>query len=86
MRLQREKHAVNVVRMNQRLPIGTMQARLIIGQVYPLLGRLGGLLGEVRDEATADQLYERIAAVRGRAQSAVDRRALDRSPSWKSQL
>ena len=47
------------------------------GQVYPMLQNMSGLLGEVRDEATADSIVERIAAVRSRAKTDVDRRALD---------
>ncbi len=47
------------------------------GQVYPFLQSMGGVLGEVRDEATADSIVERIAAVRSRAKTEVDRRALD---------
>ena len=47
------------------------------GKVYPLLQGLGGLLAEVRDEATADSLVDEIARQRGRAKTDVDRRALD---------
>ena len=47
------------------------------GQVYPFLQGMSGVLGEVRDEATADSIVERIAAARGRAKTEVDRRALD---------
>ena len=36
-----------------------------------------GVLGEVRDEATADSIVERLAEVRQRAATPVDRRALD---------
>ena len=47
------------------------------GQVYPFLQGMSGVLGEVRDEATADSIVERIVAVRRRAKTEVDRRALD---------
>ena len=47
------------------------------GQVYPFVQSMSGVLGEVRDEATADSIVERIAAVRSRAKTKVDRRALD---------
>ena len=47
------------------------------GQVYPFLQGMSGVLGEVRDEATADSIIERIAAARVRAKTEVDRRALD---------
>ena len=36
------------------------------GQVYPFLQGMSGVLGEVRDEATADSIVERIVAARGR--------------------
>ncbi len=47
------------------------------GQVYPFLQGMSGVLGEVRDEATADSIVERIVAARPRAKTEVDRRALD---------
>ena len=47
------------------------------GQVYPLLQNLGSVLGEVRDEATADAIVERIGVVRARAKTEIDQRALD---------
>ena len=47
------------------------------GQVYPLLQSMSGVLGEIRDEAAADSLVERIAAVRRRAKTPIDQRALD---------
>jgi predicted Zn-dependent protease len=47
------------------------------GQVYPFVQSMSGVLGEVRDEATSDEIVQRIAAVRPRAQTDVDRRALD---------
>ncbi len=47
------------------------------GQVYPFLQDLSGVLAEVRDEATADSILERIAAARPRTKTEVDRRALD---------
>ena len=47
------------------------------GQVYPLLQSMSGVLGEIRDEAAADSLVERIAAVRRRAKRPIDQRALD---------
>ncbi|MGA2258436.1 MAG: hypothetical protein ABSG53_27545, partial [Thermoguttaceae bacterium] len=47
------------------------------GQVYPFVQGMSGVLGEVRDEATADSIVERIVAARSRAKTEVDRRALD---------
>jgi hypothetical protein len=47
------------------------------GQVYPFLQSMSGVLGEIRDEATADSIVERIVAAHSRAKSEVDRRALD---------
>ena len=47
------------------------------GKVYPFLGSMRSVLGEVRDEATADSIVERLAVVRERAKTEVDRRALD---------
>ena len=46
-------------------------------RVYPFVQNLQGVLNEIRDEATADQLKKKIAEVRERAKTAVDRRALD---------
>ena len=46
-------------------------------QVYPFLQGMSGVLGEIRDEATADSIIERIVAARARAKTEVDRRALD---------
>ena len=46
-------------------------------RVYPLLGGMGSVLGEVRNEATADSIVEHIVEVRARAKTDVDRRALD---------
>jgi predicted Zn-dependent protease len=47
------------------------------GQVYPFLQNMGSVLGEIRDEATADSLVEQIEKVRARAKTEIDRRALD---------
>ena len=47
------------------------------GKVYPFLQGMQGVLGEIRDEATVDQLCGQIAKVRVRAQTPVDHRALD---------
>ena len=47
------------------------------GKVYPFLQGMSGVIGEVRDEATADQIVERIKAVRLLAKTPVDQRALD---------
>jgi tetratricopeptide (TPR) repeat protein len=47
------------------------------GQVYPFLQGMGSVLGEIRDEATADSLVERLAKVRDRAKTEIDQRALD---------
>jgi Flp pilus assembly protein TadD/predicted Zn-dependent protease len=47
------------------------------GKIYPFLQSMSGVLSEVRDEATADELAARIAQVRATAKTAVDQRALD---------
>ena len=47
------------------------------GKVYPFLQGMRSVLEEVRDEATADQIIQQIKAVRGRAKTVVDQRALD---------
>jgi tetratricopeptide (TPR) repeat protein len=47
------------------------------GKVYPFLGGMHGVLSEVRDEATADELVARIAKVRPLAKTTIDLRALD---------
>ena len=47
------------------------------GQTYPFVQNLGGVLSEVRDEATADSIVEQIAKTRERAKTDVDQRALD---------
>ncbi len=47
------------------------------GEIYPFLQSMGSVLGEIRDEATADSVVEHLATVRGRAKTDVDRRALD---------
>ncbi len=56
-------------------------ADAVIGQtaerVYPFIESMSGVLGEVRDEATADSIVERIATTGRRAKTDVDRRALD---------
>ncbi len=56
-------------------------ADAVVGQtaekVYPVLANLGGVLGEVHDEATVDSLVEHIGEVRQREKTPVDRRALD---------
>jgi tetratricopeptide (TPR) repeat protein len=45
--------------------------------VYPFVQSMNTALTEIRDEATADDLVQRIGEVRQRAKTAVDRRALD---------
>ncbi|MCL4202229.1 MAG: hypothetical protein KJ000_07025 [Pirellulaceae bacterium] len=47
------------------------------GRVYPFLQNMTSVLGEIRDEATADSLIERIAAARAKGQTTTDARALD---------
>ena len=47
------------------------------GKIYPFLQGMSGVLSEVRDEATADELVARIAKIRPTATTAVDRRAID---------
>lgn len=46
-------------------------------KVYPFLQGMRAVIGEVRDEATADELVARIEAVRKAAKTPVDLRALD---------
>ncbi len=46
-------------------------------RVYPFVQGMQAVLGEVGDEATADEIVKRIAEVRPRARTAVDKRALD---------
>jgi hypothetical protein len=47
------------------------------GKVYPFLQGMQAVLSEVRDEATADSIFDHIAKVRARAKTVVDQRALD---------
>ncbi|MBN9122188.1 MAG: hypothetical protein J0I06_24125 [Planctomycetes bacterium] len=47
------------------------------GRVYPFLDGMRSVLAEVRDEATADELAKRIAALRPAAKTPVDQRAID---------
>ena len=46
-------------------------------RVYPFVQGMDSVLSEVRDEATADEIVKRIAEVRPRAKTDVDKRALD---------
>jgi tetratricopeptide (TPR) repeat protein len=46
-------------------------------RVYPFVAGMQSVLTEVRDEATADEIVKRIAEVRPRAKTDVDKRALD---------
>ncbi|MCA9240153.1 MAG: hypothetical protein KDA37_08140, partial [Planctomycetales bacterium] len=46
-------------------------------RVYPLLSSLGGVFEEVREEATVDAMVREIEQARQRAQTPLDRRALD---------
>src|SRR5207244_1641120 len=46
-------------------------------RVYPFVQGMQSILGEVRDEATADEIVKRIGEVRGRGKTVVDQRALD---------
>ncbi len=45
--------------------------------VYPFLQNMGSVLGEIRDEATADSLIEHLVKVRDRAKTEIDQRTLD---------
>src|SRR5262249_3216491 len=47
------------------------------GRIYPFVEGMNDVLGEVRDEATADEIVKRIAEVRPRAKTDVAKRALD---------
>ena len=47
------------------------------GKVYAIVGRMQSLLNDIRDEAAADKLAERIEALRARAKTPTDLRALD---------
>jgi Flp pilus assembly protein TadD len=46
-------------------------------RVYPFVQGMQPVLNEVRDEATADEIVKRIAEIRPRAKTDVDKRALD---------
>jgi predicted Zn-dependent protease len=46
-------------------------------KVYPILNGMSSLLAEIGDEATVDQFAAHLTKLRGRAHTAVDRRALD---------
>src|SRR5262249_55047403 len=47
------------------------------GKVYPFLQGVQNILTDIHEEATVDELCAHLAGVRARAQTAVDRRALD---------
>ena len=47
------------------------------GEVYPFLAELHPLLEEAEDEAAVDSIVQRIAEVRRRTETEIDRRALD---------
>ena len=47
------------------------------GKVYPFVSSMSAVLGEIRDEATADELLKRVAALRQPGRTVVDLRALD---------
>jgi tetratricopeptide (TPR) repeat protein len=47
------------------------------GRVYPFLQAMQGIITDIHEEATVDELCAHIARLRARAQTAVDRRALD---------
>jgi tetratricopeptide (TPR) repeat protein len=47
------------------------------GKIYPFLEGMQPIIGDVRDEATVDELLAHAQKVRGRAKSAIDRRAID---------
>jgi tetratricopeptide (TPR) repeat protein len=62
-----------------RLLIGLADAVVgqTAGRVYPFLEGMRGVLEEVRDEATADEIFAQIDKARKVAKTDVDRRALD---------
>jgi tetratricopeptide (TPR) repeat protein len=62
-----------------RLPGGLPDAVIghTAGKVYPFLQGMGTELSEIREEATADSIVERIVEVRQEAKTTIDRRALD---------
>jgi Flp pilus assembly protein TadD len=47
------------------------------GKVYPFLKGMQGVINDIHEEATVDELCAHINKLRARAQTAVDRRALD---------
>ncbi|MHB1035082.1 MAG: VIT domain-containing protein [Pirellulales bacterium] len=47
------------------------------GKVYPFLKGMKPVFGEIRDEATVDEIVAHVAELRSRAKTDVDRRALD---------
>ena len=62
-----------------RLPAGLPDAVIghTAGKVYPFLQGMGTVLSEIREEATADSIVERIVEVREEAKTTIDHRALD---------
>src|SRR4051812_26134217 len=47
------------------------------GQVYPFLQGLHGIVNDIHEEATVDELCAHLDTLRAKAQTPVDRRALD---------
>ena len=47
------------------------------GKVYPFVGQMNSVLNEVRKEAVCDEILEHLEAVRAKATTPVDQRALD---------
>ncbi|MFO0822048.1 MAG: VIT domain-containing protein [Gemmataceae bacterium] len=73
--LQQFYQASRDFRLLAMLPDGVMGHTA--GKVYPFLGAMRGVLEEVRDEATVDELVARIAKLRETAKTPIDLRALD---------
>ncbi len=47
------------------------------GEIFPFLSQVSGVLSDVRDEATSDQLAAHLTQIRERATTVVDQRAVD---------
>ncbi len=76
LHLLREFHQTS---RDWRLPAGLADAVIgqTAGRVYPFLQGMDTVFSEIHEEAAVDSIVERIAAVRKKAASDVDRRALD---------
>jgi tetratricopeptide (TPR) repeat protein len=85
---EKASHPANYMGLLQQFYQATRDFRLLAvladavvghsaGRVYPFLQGMQAIVTDIHDEATVDQLAAHIAALRSRAKTAVDRRALD---------